>query len=271
MKSLGIVLCVAALAGAYRYTVHHFGHSGCEADACCPGDVSFAEPPEFVVAEGAALPGGRYVEVRDAAVFAGACHTNGESELQGRSALLFWVVERGSWDGVDLAGLEVAAAVGSEANLARDGGRSSVLFVSPDEGDERTAAARAWLEHTAADSLGAVIGIERVALAAELSGDAFSFRVPDVLEVSGTALADRSCCTMPESVWYEPVAPVTGAVVGNCDACSFEGGGELVAWAYPNENNAFVARFGDDSPAPSAPKGCGTECADACDSAALEE
>ena len=54
---------------------------------------------------------GQYIETRSADVYTGQCFANGEVNLVGDEAILAWHVQSGSWDGVPLDGLTVAAAV----------------------------------------------------------------------------------------------------------------------------------------------------------------
>src|SRR5579863_2389775 len=60
---------------------------------------------------------GDYLETRSADVYTGQCFANGEVNLVGREAILAWHVESGSWQGVPLDGLTVAAAVHAQATL----------------------------------------------------------------------------------------------------------------------------------------------------------
>ena len=60
---------------------------------------------------------GDYIETRSADVYTGQCFANGEVNLVGDEAILGWHVESGSWDGVPLDGLTVAAAVRANATL----------------------------------------------------------------------------------------------------------------------------------------------------------
>ena len=60
---------------------------------------------------------GEYIESRNADVYTGSCFANGEVNLVGNTAVLGWNIERGSWDGVKLDGLAVAAAVKAKATL----------------------------------------------------------------------------------------------------------------------------------------------------------
>ena len=50
---------------------------------------------------------GTYVEARTADVFVGPCFANSEVELVGELAVMGWKIEKGSWDGVKLDGLDV--------------------------------------------------------------------------------------------------------------------------------------------------------------------
>lgn len=54
---------------------------------------------------------GDYIESRTADVYTGPCFSNAEVFLTGHQGLMAWHIRKGAWDGVDLAGLTVAAAV----------------------------------------------------------------------------------------------------------------------------------------------------------------
>src|SRR5512141_1225832 len=60
---------------------------------------------------------GDYVETRSADVYTGQCFANGEVNLVGNEAILAWHVQTGSWDGIPLEGLTVAAAVRANGTL----------------------------------------------------------------------------------------------------------------------------------------------------------
>src|SRR6266403_5229304 len=60
---------------------------------------------------------GDYIETRSADVYTGQCFANGEVNLVGNEAILAWHVQSGSWDGVPLEGLTVAAAVRAKGTL----------------------------------------------------------------------------------------------------------------------------------------------------------
>src|SRR6516165_11981965 len=60
---------------------------------------------------------GDYIESRSTDVYVAQCFANGEVGLTGNYALMAWHVQSGSWNGVKLDGLSVAAAVRARATL----------------------------------------------------------------------------------------------------------------------------------------------------------
>src|SRR5262245_56565870 len=82
-------------------------------------------------AAGAAGIRGDYVEARTADVFTGPCFSNAEVFIYGNQAVMAWKVTEGSFDGVDLSGLSVAAAVRGTTTFSvdRPEGARAVLIV----------------------------------------------------------------------------------------------------------------------------------------------
>ena len=191
------------------------------------------------------LPYGLHVDARSASVFAGGCHANSEFASQGRRALLGWRLDGGRQAGVDLSGVTLAAAVSSERNLREGAARRAVVYLDSHLSAAAAEAALDWLRSNHADVLGEVVAVRRVPVRLEVDGESFELVAGDRIALTGELLADRSCCTMPESVWYAPLfADARGAIVANAERCSFAGTEGLVAWSYQARNNTFVARFG---------------------------
>jgi hypothetical protein len=63
---------------------------------------------------------GEYVEARTNDVFTGPCFSNAEVYTTGHQAVIAWKVTEGSYKGVDLAGLAVAAAVRGTSTFEAD-------------------------------------------------------------------------------------------------------------------------------------------------------
>jgi len=202
------------------------------------------------VASPAASPAGIYLEARDATVWGGACHISSEAATGGRRAALGWSFTGGSHGGVDLAGARVVAVVEGSANLqgAEVFGTDelpeirSQLWIDAPGAAVRDAALA--LVRGSAD-LGEILKVQAAEVTLDYADDHFVMRVDGAVSLQGEAMADRSCCTMPESRWYSPLAEVGASVVGNPAECRFEGvTGSLGRWSFEGENSVFVAKLG---------------------------
>ena len=106
-------------------------------------------------------------------------------------------------------------------------------------------AALDWLRSNHAAALGEVSAVRRVPVRLDANGESFELVAGDRIALAGELLADRSCCAMPESIWYAPLsADADRAIVANAERCSFAGEDEFVSWSYQARNNTFVAAFG---------------------------
>lgn len=206
---------------------------------------SLADVPS--AAAEATAPLGVYVEARDATVWGGACHISSEAVSAGRRAALGWSFTGGSHGGVDLAGTQVVAVLEGSCNLQgaevfgtdEEPEISSHIWVDAPSELVREAAL-AFIEEIA--DLGSVLQVTLANVTVDLQDDLFVMDVENSLAVKGEALADRSCCTMPESRWYTPLVEVEESVVGNPTECRFEGvHGSMERWAFEGSNSVFVA------------------------------
>ena len=148
------------------------------------------------------------VEVRSASVFAGACHFNGELMTQGNEALLAIAVESGFSQGVDLAGVRVAALVAGDKNLKLDGERRSIVYVSEGASTLQRDSIVALLKERSHGDLGEIIAIESAPVSVKSVAEAFEVSVGNLIALKGVPMADRACCKMPNLVWYEPLVPL---------------------------------------------------------------
>src|SRR6476660_6939014 len=84
-------------------------------------------------AAGAAGIRGDYVEARTADVYTGPCFSNAEVFIYGNQAVMAWRVSEGSFEGVDLSGLILAAAVEGSTKFSEDQPDAAKAVVSVDE------------------------------------------------------------------------------------------------------------------------------------------
>src|SRR5436305_12293310 len=100
---------------------------------------------------------GDYLETRSADVYTGQCFANGEVNLVGNEAILAWHVQSGTWDGVPLQGLTVAAAVRAKSTLGdpyeNPYPAKSVLLVDEQATEQQRAALVKFAQHMGGEML----------------------------------------------------------------------------------------------------------------------
>jgi hypothetical protein len=74
---------------------------------------------------------GKYIEARNCEVYAGPCFANADTGLTGKNAVLAWVIDQGSSQGVKLDGLGIVAVVKASDTLGlkQNGEARCILIV----------------------------------------------------------------------------------------------------------------------------------------------
>jgi len=212
---------------------------------------------------GAAGIRGDYVEARTADVFTGPCFSNAEVFIYGHQAVMAWKVTEGSWDGVDLSGLGVAAAVRGTTTFSEDQpeGARAVLIV-----DEKATARQREALVALAKALGGarlthVVSVKtsRLSLMIEehATADAgtphgahampqaprASFWAPGLAEILTRPLDDGDHFCGNEVVAYEPLSKGTRVLPAYTLGHQFKGQGLNTNWNDPNCRSSFVGHF----------------------------
>jgi hypothetical protein len=200
----------------------------------------------LVAGEGRGISGA-YVEARTAEVFTGGCVMGSEAETMGREAVLAWRVDRGSFNGIELDGLSVVAAVSGNKNLGIfeiGGGRAdsrSMVFV-----DERANAAQRMALVAMADELangimGTIVNVSAAPIQFTDRSDKVSVAAGLVaLDVNKHVNHDPSCGSQ---LWFHPLSTIEGATVGQTEQNSFTGTGLGIKWSDPNKRSSFFGTF----------------------------
>ena len=192
---------------------------------------------------------GEYVEARTAEVFAGGCIMNSEAETMGRQAVMAWRITSGTFDGVALEGLTVAAAVAGDRNLGMRemGGEEptavkAIITVDP----RATALQRDALVRLVRELSGGLIThIVRVDVAPvrfATSQNYVEVSVPDsvLLTVNKEMTHDPSCGAMQ---WFKPFTKLAHSAMGVAEAHAYSGQGLGTKWSAPNKRSAFFGTF----------------------------
>jgi hypothetical protein len=206
---------------------------------------------------------GDYVEARNADVFTGPCFSNAEVFIYGKQAVLAWRVNEGSWNGVDLAGLCVAAAVQGNTTFSEDNpDKAQAVLIVDARGSARQREALIDLAKTLGGSrLGHVSAIvaTRMQLTLEShpvsksdaahSGHAMpqtpraSFWAAGVAQIVTRPLDDRDHFCGNEVVAYAPLSKSVEVQPAYTLGHEFNGGGLDTRWDDPNCRSSFVGHF----------------------------
>ena len=184
----------------------------------------------------APVPAGHYVESRTAAVFAGACHYNGEYCTEGREALCLWHFEEGS-----CAGADVALSLRADVNLAEPGAQiRKAVYLSGDAG----AAALELLRTREPQLFAGADVLETLPIRASFGADgSYTVDGGQRFALAGRTLADRACCKMAYDVWYKPFGAIEERVVGDNDVFRMSDPRLGRAFERPGNNAAFTGTF----------------------------
>ena len=213
---------------------------------------------------GAAGIRGEYVEARTNDVFTGPCFSNAEVFITGHQAVMAWKVTDGSYDGVDLKGFTVAAAVKGTSTFDADqpGKAEVVLIVDKQATPKQRDALIAMAKNLGGDRMKNVVAVKTVALTMMLehadeatpspeahnghvmpkSPRAF-FWVPGLAEISTRPLneGDHKCGN--EVVAYPPLSKGVEVQPAYTLSNSFKGKELNTRWNDPNARSSLVGRF----------------------------
>jgi hypothetical protein len=106
---------------------------------------------------------GRYVEARTCDVWTGPCFANAEMNLSGKHAVLGWMVDKGSFDGVKLDGLGIVAVVEASDTLGllQTGPAKAVLIIDRAATNDQRAALVKLAKAQGGDLLKNVVAVTR--------------------------------------------------------------------------------------------------------------
>ncbi|HXZ41783.1 MAG TPA: DUF1326 domain-containing protein [Terriglobales bacterium] len=193
---------------------------------------------------------GDYIETRSADVYTGQCFANGEVNLVGNEAILAWHVQSGSWDGVPLDGLTVAAAVEARATLgdpyANPYPAKSVLIVDEQANPRQREALIAFAHQMGGELLR---NAERIVAAPmelvvnpEHHGVAL-LRAGHFATVQTRSLNETDHLCGNEETFYPPLTQVAHAMPAVALTDSYRGPGLGVDWETHGKRSAFVGTF----------------------------
>lgn len=193
---------------------------------------------------------GDYIETRSADVYTGQCFANGEVNLVGKEAIVAWHVQSGSWDGVTLDGLTIAAAVRAKATLGDPYGNpyptQSVLLVDDQATPQQSAALVSFakqmggellknVDQTLPAPMEMIVNHERHGVAL--------LRAGQFATVQTRPLGDKDHVCGNEVTFYPPLTPVAHSMPAVAVTDTYQGPGLGESWDTHGRRSAFVGTF----------------------------
>lgn len=193
---------------------------------------------------------GDYVETRSADVYTGQCFANGEVNLVGNEAILAWHVQDGSWNGVSLAGLSVAAAVRAHGTLGdpyeNPYPAEAVLIVDDQASAPQQQALLAFAHQMGGDLLKNVSQVipapMELIVSPEKHGTAW-LRAGQFATIQTRSVGGQDHVCGNEVTFYPPLTPTQHAMPAVAMTDSYQGPGLGVAWESHGKRSAFVGTF----------------------------
>lgn len=211
---------------------------------------------------------GDYVEARTADVYTGPCFSNAEIFITGHQAVMAWKVNGGSWKGVDLQGLSVAAAVLGTTTFSEDDTKAakSVLIVDKKATPAQREALIEMAKELGGDRLKNVVAVRTSTLivtvedhhSASASEESERigherhgmpqapmalFSAPGLAEILTRPLGEADHFCGNETVAYSPLSRGVSALPAYTLRHNFAGNELNTRWNDPNCRSSFVGHF----------------------------
>ncbi|MBK9169763.1 MAG: DUF1326 domain-containing protein [Bryobacterales bacterium] len=212
------------------------------------------------LAIGASLPSktisGEYIEARTADIFTGPCFANAETGLIGELAVFGWKVRQGSWQGVDLTGLSVVAAVRANTTLGDvytpHYPVKSVVIVDERATPEQRLALASFARKVGGELLADVTRVDAAPI--ELTFENNNIHTTKAKLTAGTlatietrAINEGDHICRNEEIWSPPLNKTDHAMPAVAVSHTFSGQGLGTQWSSPNKRSSFVGSFQHDS------------------------
>jgi hypothetical protein len=179
------------------------------------------------------------------------CFANGEVGLTGNQALLAWHVKEGSWNGVKLDGLTVAAAVRARATLGDPYGEpypaQAVLMVDNAANAAQRHALIALAQHEGGELLENVARVEYVPVILDVPADLNNghavLRAGHLATIVTRPLNHQDHICGNESNYYPPLTNVERATSTVALTDEFHGDGLGSQWTAHGRRSAYIGSF----------------------------
>jgi hypothetical protein len=193
---------------------------------------------------------GEYLETRSADVYTGQCFANGEVNLVGNEAILAWHVQNGSWDGIPLEGLSIAAAVRAKATLGdpyeNPYPAKAVLLVDDQASPQQRAALINFAKQMGGELLNNVEQVVQVPMELVVNQEhhgAAILRAGQFATIQTRSLGEHDHVCGNEVTYYPPLTQLAHSMPAVAVTDAYSGPGLGVSWDLHGKRSAFVGSF----------------------------
>jgi hypothetical protein len=172
--------------------------------------------------------------------------------LVGHEAVMGWMIDSGSYGGVELKGLGVVGVLKANATLGDVHNSAypvkSVIIVDEKATPEQKAALIAFAKRQAGDLLSDVVKVESRPMSLNIADNNIhavkvKFTAGDLARIETRPLEEGDKICRHEEVWYSPLTRVDHAMPAYALAHRFDGQGLGINWSSPEKRSAFVGTF----------------------------
>lgn len=191
---------------------------------------------------------GSYVETRSAEVYAGPCLANSEMDLVGDQAIMAWHVSQGSWEGVLLDGLGVAAAIKASGTIGAPNSdpypAKAVLVVDERATPVQRMALMSFARARAGRLLDEVVSVVPAQMGyEELEHGVVRFTAGDIVRVETRNMQPGDHLCGNEELCYLPLTRLSRSLPVFTLMERFTGKGLGVTWSISGKTSSFVGNF----------------------------
>jgi len=204
--------------------------------------------PTAVYAEAPKGLTGQYIEARTCDVWTGPCFANAETSMAGKHAVLAWKVDSGSFDGVQLDGLAVAAVVAAKDTLGTEqtGTGKAVLIVDRRANAKQKEALVKLVKQQAGDLVKTVLKVEAADIdltRCECHGGSCAVLKAGAARIETKCLNENHKVCGNECAYYPPLVGNVKAQAALAAESSFSGTAFGETWKERNRRSAYVGTF----------------------------
>ena len=216
----------------------------------------------ILLAATAALAGaseiqGRYIEARNAEVYASHCFANSELGISGDLAVMAWQVDQGAYNGVPLDGLSIVAVIRASSTLGDPFSNpypvKSVLIFDQRASEQQREALASFAKSASNDLLNDVVRTEVAPISLDVNGDIHARRATltagNLVRVETRAIEDTDSLCHLDDIYYAPLVELDHAMPAFALENRFDGQGLGVIFSAPRRSSAYLGTFGGSTAA----------------------